>query len=184
MASTLIDDSETENFINFDSVQNNMGAELFIEEIHEAQGKKYWPLFDEAVHKRDQFPTTSDKWAREQKKVEKYHALLYSHGYFRDPYLDDNFLQWLGISWDDMFSMLDAESRLQMEDLIELRKWIATAVIHLPKRPKWMETSQWLNLKEKDKSPEWHEYLEERREKLLAFLDEAIRLNSPVLCWL
>ncbi len=159
-----------------------MGAELFIEEIRQTQEKKYWPPFNEAVRKRDQFPETSEKWAIEQKKVEKYHELLYSRGYFRDPYFVDGIFPWLGLSWDEVVSMVDENARLKTKNLKKLREMVANAKVSLPRRPKWMDMHQWLNLKANNKSPEWRAYIEKRRKGLLKFLDTAIHLKSPVLC--
>lgn len=76
-----------------------MGADLYIEKIHQPLLEKYQPLFDEAVRQRDALPRDSKEAKAAQRKVTRYYDLMYSDGYFRDSYNVTSVLWRLGLSW-------------------------------------------------------------------------------------
>jgi hypothetical protein len=74
-----------------------MGADLYIENIHYPLMRKYEPLFESAVRRRDSSPPKSKEAEAAQRDVTKYYDLMYSEGYFRDSYNATSVLWRLGL---------------------------------------------------------------------------------------
>lgn len=162
-----------------------MGADLYIENIHQPVYQKYKPLFLAAMRKRDQYAEGSKEAEAAQADVEKYVELMFSAGYFRDNYNASSVLWRLGLSWwEDVIPLCDAAHNLKGTALMNFRDTIRTAKLKLP-------TKAELHADGLQRTPlgglglaQWHGYFRHRHKELLAFLDEAITRNTSIYCWL
>ena len=153
-------------------------AYLCIPKIHHPIFKKYEPLFDKAVKKRDSFPYQSLEWRKAQQEVGKYYDLLYSDGYFHDSF---NFLCTLDLSWSrDVVPLLNKKRELGGKNLERFRDWIVTTVQHLPTEEELLMKGIKLKETGENSLEEWHRYFIEKRARLLAFLDQAIASSYPI----
>jgi hypothetical protein len=91
-------------------------------------------------------------------------------GYFRDSYNGTSVLWTLGLSWwQDVTPLLNEEGELGGENLKKLRDMVLNAKQEMPTEAKLKEMYCKVDAEETDK-----------REKLLAFLNRAIELNSSI----
>ena len=110
-----------------------MGADLYIEKLHQPLRQKYEPLFEAAVRRRDALPPKSRKARAAQKEVTRYYDLMYSQGYFRDSYNASNVLNRLGLSWwVDVKPLCTPDRRLRDGPLRRFRDLVAGATLKLP----------------------------------------------------
>lgn len=160
-----------------------MGADLYIHEINRPLMQKYQPLFDQAVQLRNSFPRGSKEAEEAQKEVSKYYDLMYSEGYFRDSYNGSNVLNRLGLSWwQDVIPLCTEDKELKGNNLARFREMVATAELALPSKKELEEGGAPVAEEGEDSLAEWHKYFAEKRQELLAFLDQAIALNTAIYC--
>ena len=160
-----------------------MGADLYIEKIHDALMRKYEPLFEAAVKKRDALSAKSPKALKAQEEVTKYYDLMYSEGYFRDSYNATNVLNRLGLSWwTDLKPLLRDERFLEGENLRLFRDMVSKATLELPSKEDLEKLCGRVDDKGENSLPEWHKYLTEKHRVLISFLDKAIEVDSAIRC--
>ncbi len=160
-----------------------MGADLYIQQIHKPIMEKYQPLFDAAVIKRDALPKDSQKWKAAQEEVTKYYDLMYSEGYFRDSYNCTSVLWTLDLSWwRDVTPLCDENRDLKGENLKKFRKIVANANQWLPSRRQLKKQHATVDQEGENCLEEWHKLYTEKRQRLLAFLDQAIQSKTSIHC--
>ena|SRR5579859_2672101 len=160
-----------------------MGADLYIEKIHQPLAAKYEPLFSEAVRRRDSLPKNSKETEAAQREVTKYFDLMYSAGYFRDSYNATSVLWRLGLSWwEDVIPLCTQKHELKWDKLRKFRDMVANAELKLPTREEIEKHGGIVEDQGRDSLAEWHSYFTEKRANLLAFLDQAIELNTAIRC--
>ncbi|MEJ7735770.1 MAG: hypothetical protein WKG00_42095, partial [Polyangiaceae bacterium] len=64
-----------------------MGADLYLDSLHEPTHRRYEPLFYRWAKKRDNAKSDQAREAAQQ-QVSRYFELMHSRGYFRDSYND------------------------------------------------------------------------------------------------
>ena len=159
------------------------GVDLCIKQIHEPIMDKYWPLFDAAVKKRDSLPRGSQAAHDAQEEVTKCYDLMYSEGYFRDGDTSSSVLWALGLSWwRDVSPLCNERGDLEKENLRKFREMVAAANQWLPSRRQLRKHGARVEETGDNSLEEWHKYYHEKRQRLLAFLDRAIQLNTAVHC--
>ena len=160
-----------------------MGADLYIEKIHRPLMQQYEPLFEAAVRRRDSLPRDSKDAQAAQRAVTKYYDLMYSEGYFRDSYNATSVLWRLGLSWwQDVTPLCTINRKLRQDRLRKFRDMVASAKLELPSKEEIEQHNGKVDEQGENSLAEWHKYFVEQRAALLAFLDKAIELNSPVHC--
>jgi hypothetical protein len=115
-----------------------------------------------------------------------------SGGYFRNAFNGSDVMQAIGLSWDTVFEMLDAERRLPVErarkliDMIEARpldrRQYACHLMNYGNGPLQKMTDEAMGkpspLPDLDLA---FAFVSERREQLLAILRKSIELNEPLV---
>ncbi len=160
-----------------------MGADLYIEKIHQPVVQKYEPLFEAAVQRRDRLPRGSQEANAAQEEVTKYYDLMFSAGYFRDSYNATGVLWRLGLSWwQDVIPLCTQAHKLRQDKLRKFRDMVAQAELKLPTKEELEQAHATVAESGEDSLEGWHRYYREKRGQLLAFLDQAIELNTHVTC--
>ena len=158
-----------------------MGADLYIEKIYDKLRVQYEPEFKDAVLNRD---TTTDprEKSRWQEKVDEAWDKMYDpSGYFRDSYNNTSIMCRLGISWwQDVTPMLDKKEYLQVPSIRLLKEMVSTVELKLPTEQELINDN--CQVDEKNTVESWHRYYREKREQLLQFLDNALKMEEPILC--
>jgi pentatricopeptide repeat protein len=158
----------TEKFINFDYINNDMGADLYIPEIREPLIKKYKALYEKAQRKKD------------HDKAWKYFDKMYEQGYFRDNYNSSSVL-WRLSWWNDVVPLCDELGELNGANLKRFRDMVAASKLRrLTKRQ--LQRQRATFLEDLGGVKEWNEHYRMRRKELLGFLDQAIKLKTSVFC--
>jgi hypothetical protein len=160
-----------------------MGADLYIEKIHQTRTKKYEPHYDEAIRRRNALPPKSMAYRQAHAQVIKYYDLIYSEGYFRDSYNATNVLNRLGLSWwADVLPMCTEDQKLEGGKLRHFRDRVAAATLTLPTKEELEKHHGTLEDQGENSLAGWHDYFIQKHAELLAFLNEAIALDSAVQC--
>lgn len=160
-----------------------MGADLYIEKIHQPLIEKYRPMFEAAVRQRDRLPPGSPEAEAAQALVEKYYDRMFADGYFRDSYNVTGVLRRLGLSWwRDVIPLCTQAHKLRQERLRTFRAMVANAPLSLPTKEELEKEHATVAESGEDSLEAWHRYYRERRDQLLAFLDQAIALNTHIRC--
>lgn len=160
-----------------------MGADLFIEQIHTPLVNRYKPLFLAALQKRNQAPKGSKAATVAQAELEKYAALMDSAGYFRDSYNATSVLWRLDLSWwVDVLPLCDKKRYLKGGSLVKFRQMVQNAKLNLPSHQELKGQGLKLAAEGEHSVAGWHAYFKESHARLLAFLDEAIALNTSIYC--
>lgn len=160
-----------------------MGADLYIEKIHQPLVEKYQPMFKAVVRQRDRLPPGSPEAEAAQALVTKYYDLMYSDGYFRDSYNGTSVLWRLGLSWwRDVIPLCTKAHKLRQDKLRRFREMVANAPLNLPTKEELEKEQLPVTESGEDSLEAWHQYYREKRDQLLAFLDQAIALNTPIHC--
>jgi hypothetical protein len=145
--------------------------------------QKYSPLFDAAVRRRNSLPPKSKAARRAQQEVSKYYHLMYSEGYFRDSYNPTNLLNLLGFSWwADVKALCTKDRKLRGARLRTFRDMVVKAELKLPSKEDLVERGAIVRESGPNSLDEWHKYFVAKRTALLAFLDQAIELDSAIHC--
>jgi hypothetical protein len=93
-----------------------MGANLYINPLHEKQRQQWEPKFEKAARERDRLKLGTPERELAQLTVEKFYDKMYERGYFRDSYNDPNLLWQFRLSWwEDIIPMLDSKNRLSVK---------------------------------------------------------------------
>lgn len=164
-------------------MKKSMSADLYIEAILRPRKEKYQPLIAEAVRRRDLLPKASKERENVQQEVEKYLGLIYSEGHFRDSYNATSALAHLGLSWwRDVAPLCTEEQVLKGDNLKRFRKMVTSAEWRLPTKQELRAERVSVNNTGENSLEGWHQYFVETRSRLLAFLDQAIQLNSSIIC--
>lgn len=160
-----------------------MGADLFIEQIHTPLVNRYKPPFLAALQKRDQAPQGSKAATDAQAELEKYAALMDSEGYFRDNYNATSVLWRIGLSWwVDVLPLCDKKRYLKGGALVKFRQMVQNAKLNLPTQQELKDQGCKLADEGEYSVAGWHAYFKNSHARLLAFLDEAIVLNTFIYC--
>lgn len=144
-----------------------MGADLSIRSVYEPNRKKWEPVLNAAITRRDA-PSTTDKDKAQAEVDLAFDGMCPQLGYFRDPYNRLSLLDVLGLSWwqdveTDGGNIKDVE-------------WLRAEVV-LRQVPGVEHFASWEG---KNKPEEWRTYFLEKRARLIAFLTYAIILGEPV----
>jgi hypothetical protein len=112
-----------------------------------------------------------------------------SGGYFRNAYNSSDVMAAIGLSWEIVFSMLDAEQRLPVERARELLAMIEARPLIRKEYARHLKSYGNGPLDEAIGKPsplpdldEAFAFVSERREQLLAILRKSIDLNEPLTC--
>ena len=154
---------------------------MYIESISNKLKAQYEPEFQDAVAKRDATNDTQEK-ERWQKKVDEAWDKMYDNsGYFRDSYNSTSIMAQLGLSWwSNVGEMLDKKGYLRVPAIRLLYEMISNAEFNLPTEEELRDNNCQIN--EENTVESWHKYYQEKRERLLHFLDTALRLEEPIYC--
>jgi len=164
-----------------------MGADLYIQSIHDKLRAEFNPLFDEACAKRDEvveiFGRQGFAYEAAQEKVLEYLDKMNADGYFRDNYNENSLLWLFGLSWwEDIGGWLDSKGNLSPEDCQSFIKMLfaneQTFFTNLNAHIESLKTNNPYN----EDPKEVEEYHMEHYGKLLEFLEKAIKLGEPVAC--
>ena len=68
-----------------------MGADLYLDSLHQPQCDRYAPRFEQWVRTRDRAQNAADR-NKAQHQVEHYYDKMYECGYFRDSYNSSSLL--------------------------------------------------------------------------------------------
>lgn len=151
-----------------------MGADLFIRKITEPARKAHEPAFKAAVAARDAGTGT-------QEAVDAAYAKIYpDDGYFRDSYNATSVLNRMGLSWwQDVVPLLTRAGYLSGPRL-------DTFIKMLESHPVEFRTAEQLKadhatVDNGENSPEgWHNYMTDKRERLIAFAKRAKSLRCGI----
>ena len=158
-----------------------MGADLHIESVYDKLNSQYEPEFQEAVQKRDAATDPLEKSRWQEKVEEAYDKMNDSSGSFHDSYNSTSMMWRLGISWwQDVTPMLDGEGYLQVPSIRLLKEMVSKAEMELPTEDELIEEN--CQIDEKNTVESWHQYYRDKRERLLQFLDDALKLEEPIYC--
>jgi len=170
-----------------------MGADLYIEAVHEPIEKKCRPLFQKAVTERNRLGALGDKKGEEsaQKRVDRLYKRMFSKGYFRDSYNHSSVLWRMKLSWwkdvgpkcskkDGNLDIGGVQWLLEQVQSRPLKKLTLEEV----QKPSSMDGNRgWDEPKATQKDvDEWNRYFAKRKRALVAFLKQAITLHQPITC--
>lgn len=157
-----------------------MGADIYLNSVHDKNCKKYETQFNRAVQLRGQASSVVSH-EQHQFMVDKYHNLMNSSdGYFRDSYNNSSLFWMYKMSWWDISEELcDNNSYLSIVNAKVLMHRIIE-IKHDHAMNAWLEqqhnkpsstTTEW----------EWRTYFAKKREDILTLLRSSIRLNEPLV---
>lgn len=151
-----------------------MGADIYLQSVHNSCMKEWRPKFYEYVQNRDATSNQETK-AKWHEKVEHAYTKMYEFGYFRDNYNSYGLFAQTSLSWwRDVLPMLDENGYLPISQAKKLKEMLLQESINL-------SAAQQTANEQNDKEPKIEHY-EERRQRLIAILDQSIELNEPLLC--
>ena len=163
-----------------------MGADLYIDSIQDKLRGKYWPLFMDAVNRRDSFLQDHEERKIWQEKVEKYFAKMYSKGYFRDSYNATSLFDILDLSWwkitDDKNiytnGFITLKGCKKILKMIETRKLPSRAAME-----KYLLRNADIVVDDnKNSLKEWRKMFIQKKRNLINLLKTAIKLKEQVRC--
>lgn len=160
-----------------------MGADLYIKPIFKPQNDKYSDLFHKACVRRDKAKRGSKTAAKEQQAVSFWYNKMYAKGYFRDSYNCWTMLRTVGLSWwNDVSPLLTKKGELRGKNLKKFRDMVAKAKQKLPSKEQIIKWGGMVEETGEYSLPEIHKYFQEKRQRLIDFLDVAIKNKYPVEC--
>ena len=186
-----------------------MGADLYIKKVHDKVRAEHDAAFEAAVDARDEaknkaakantraFLAKSDtarakheaakaKWDKKaeelQKVVSAEYDAMYSEGYFRDSYNASGVLNRMGLSWwQDVIPMLNRASNLAGAKLKQFRQMIEDHPVEITLEE--IANTPYITLDDGENSPQsWLDYYVARRQRLIEFVDQAIKLRTGIYC--
>jgi len=103
--------------------------------------------------------------------------------YFRDSYNGTSVLWTLDLSWwQDVTPLLNKEGHLTGNNLTKFRDKVANAKQTLPDTNKLKEMGCAVKPRGQESVKGWHKYYTEKKQRLLDFLDRAIKLETYIDC--
>lgn len=176
--------------------KQELGADLYIKSKFDSNFAKVNPLFRSAIEERDKCKSGTSKYSRAQDKVDQFFDQLYcpEAGYWRDPYNSNSlFGQLEGLSWwNDVCPRLDDQDQLHPPDvawlLNEVRSRRLTVQANLTEEQECASdvvekvVDVAVEARAENLSADDVEWFLGRKFRLVAFLEEALRLNKPVVC--
>jgi hypothetical protein len=145
-----------------------MGADLYIRKLFDPQMKKYKRQIQIAVQKRDSALLSSDK-DKAQKEVDRLYNIMYSKGYWRDPYNKYEVLDKMKFSYWVDFPCLTKNVKGRRMMSPENAKMLACL---LEKR----------NMNLRGFNAEEKEYFKKGKNELIQFLNSASKLKQSIEC--
>jgi len=168
-----------------------MGADIYLNSVHEKHTAKWRPIFDEAVRVRDtKFPKGSDPKAveasAEQAAVEKAFEQLNAEGYFRDSYNCTSLFHLYDLSWWQSGYIDQETCEMPVAKMKELRDFLIDNPVE-PRMAVWVTKQQADRFgpdftKDGNSPKDWEEMFVEKRANLIALLTQAIDLDEPLYC--
>jgi hypothetical protein len=161
-----------------------MGADLYINSIHERHYEEYKGLFDAAVARRDHHPWGSPEAEAAQADVSRYYDLMFDEeGYFRDSYNNSSLLWVLGLSWwQDVGNMLDEEGHLPLEAARRLRADVAQRAEIMERKIAQHEEPFGDEQAPGETREDVIAYFRDKLRRFIAFLDKSLELEEPIYC--
>ena len=148
-----------------------MGADLYIHSIREQLLKKHHSEIAAAERQGS------------VKEIIRLTGLLNASGYFRDAYNLSSVLRPLGLSWwRDVIPLRDEAGHLKGENLQQFRHMVSTAKFKLPTIAEFRQAGVRLKKRGPRSRAGWRRHYVMGRAELVAFLDQAIALNTSVHC--
>ena len=148
-----------------------MGADLYIHSIRQQFETKYRQQLDAAMNQGDAC------------EIARLAGLMNATGHFRDAYNLSSVLRPLGLSWwGGVSPMLDAAYLLKGENLKQFRNMVSTAKFKLPTIAEFRQAGVRLKKRGPRSRAGWRRHYVMGRAELVAFLDQAIALNTSVHC--
>ena len=159
-----------------------MGADLYLESLSDAAQKQWKPEFDRAVEAREQYAALnggllavqdSPSYDALQGEVSRCYEGMYSSGYFRDSYNGTSVLATLGLSWwADVLPLLNKKSYMPVAKAKQFLKTVKGSTQELDRKSYGDWNEPW---------PDIQKYFIEKRARLEAFIEQAIKLKEPIL---
>jgi len=161
-----------------------MGADLYIKPVFDKNETKYRPMWDKAIAKRDKATRGTIAANKAQKEVDKAWENLHKVGYFRDSYNCWTMLATLKLSWwRDVGPLLTKETcLLEGENLKKFRDMVVLAKQELPDKDTIIKNGGQVSKTGDDSLENIHKYFQDKRQRLIDFLDLAIKKNYPIEC--
>jgi len=160
-----------------------MGADLYIESLHDKCHETHRPLFEAAVQARDTLAVkASPEFAEKLQALVSYHYdQMYAEGYFRDSYNDTSLFWQLKLSWwGDGATYIGEDGYMSVEKTKELLAEVKNR--EMPPFEEWRVPKR-VTLDEDEHTPQkWYEYFVDKRERFIEFLEQAIELDEPICC--
>ena len=165
-----------------------MGADLYIRSIYDKKRQELKPAMDQLDEQIKAETDDEKKLALREKLMALYEQLDTCGGYFRDSYNPTSLFWAIGLSWwKDVVPMCDEQGNLQPEEVRRLLHMIQDDSRMIPEEPEKLKA--FLLAKrcqvddEGENSPEgWLTYLNEKSDRLQAFLRKAYELQEPIYC--
>ena len=142
-----------------------MGADLYRESITEPASAKYRADWLHAI--QDHTPSDEQCEKAHQEECDRLWELMYpEEGYFRDSYNSSNLLWTLGLSWWQL--PIDDDGYMGGDKLKEFHDQVVNATQTIPEKVPDAEKAEAI------------QYFQEKRKKLITFLDGAINAGERV----
>jgi hypothetical protein len=154
-----------------------MGADLYINRIYKPKRDKWMPEFHKAVALRD---AAADEQAKEQaqKLVEQAYDQMYTDDcYFRDSYNGTGVLSRLGLSWwndlrYDLEETEDCDVNVSADACRQFLEKVRAASLESVTEESLRANH--CRLDADNTVEDWRRFFEEKRQRLIAFLERAI----------
>jgi len=147
-----------------------MGADLYINSLHQGSRGTWEPQFEAASKLRDSLPKGSAARAEAETKLEYCQDQMLSQGYFRDPYNNWDLLWQFGLSWwNDIIPLLEDEARLTVPQVRRLLEMLTEREVTFDERLSALRLED-------------ETYFRNRYLELRTFLNRAIALDEPIDC--
>lgn len=169
-----------------------MGADIYLRSVND-RAKAFWsPKFDEAVVRRNRCVEHSAAYDLAQKDVHRAYEGMMGAGYFRDSYNVSSLFNMLGLSWwgacNKPDPLIGDDGMMGLEEMKRLRKLLddhgqitAERLTGWAKKAK-KERSAVITDEGEDDLISWAGMFEEKRQRLMALLDLAMKLGEPLFC--
>jgi hypothetical protein len=157
-----------------------MGADLYVEEIIDKTREEYSDKLESTVSEMRELEKKgeedSERYKELKVKSNEYMNKMYPEdGYFRDSYNNSSLFWNMGLSWwKDVGGLLDEDGNLTGDNLRKLIKIVKNSKVTLPEDKEKMPIDISAN--------EYLKILEDRKNQLLDFLNNAMLKNYPILC--
>jgi hypothetical protein len=170
-----------------------MGADLYIKSIQKETNAKYKPFFNLAVTNRNFYQKLGmTNLAEEaQKEVSKYYDLMYSEGYFRDSYNGSALFQYLYLTnpegkdetlswWRDVIPLTNNKNEIKGKNLEKFLTIILAAELRLPTKEQLIANKCKVDESGEDSIEGWHKFLQDKHQRLIELISQAIEMDEPI----